>query len=1117
MIKNSVTQEQIVSSLEGINPQKYIIAVEASYYSNSVHLVINDPVKGKYIQEDKFKPFVWLTADISKILYGGDKQKLQTALERSKVKLKPLITNNSEGYSPERLKNGYRFIATCDGSYNDLLSFFKFGGVDVYGKDYKKMFVAFSPTEQYLIQTGKRLFKGFDDYSDLLRFQFDLETKGLDAKIGEIFQIGIKDNRGFEVILETQGVTPQERRDSERVNIIKFFEILDEIKPDVISGYNSEFFDWSYFDIRCSVLGIPMEGIAKTLNPNKKLYRRESKIKLGSESETYMQTHIWGTNVLDVSHAVRRAQAINSDIKFWNLKYITKFSKIAKPNRVYVQGDKIHTIWADTRDYWFLDSDGTYGLLTDGVTPPESHIIVKGDYIVKRYLLDDLWETEQVDGIYNQASFLIGKLIPTSFQKSSTMGTASQWKLIMAAWSYEHNLAIPMVEAKRDFTGGLARLLVVGYAKNVVKFDYAALYPKTELTDDIFPDLDISGVMKGLLTYIVDTRDQFKDLTTVHKKRVNELKDGLAEKGYTLNKDTLAKVNRAILKHEKLKSDYDKKQLPLKILANSWFGAYGAPHIFPWGDTDCAEETTCRGRQSLRLMVRFFVGYGFIPLVGDTDGFNFSVPDNVDTIKYVCKGSHWKTKFIEPGTVLYGVDAALAEFNETLMLGRMGLDIDDMCDSTINFKRKNYGNLISGDVKLVGNTLKSKAMPVYIENFIDKAVRLLLENKGYEFVQWYYDYVDMIFEYKIPVAKMASKSRVKMTKEHYLGVYIKSKTKKGAFKARQAHMELAIANDLDINLGDTIYYINTGTSKSHSDVKKTTDKVTGKFTISFNSQLIPQEQIDNNSDLIIDNYNVAKYLNALNTRIAPLLVCFNQEIRDNLLVDLYVDKVTKVTKLKEKYVLTEKDCTLVSGIPINVEDQDTYQDFITMEDKEIRFWDSVDKLPNHMEEDEWNEIRAEWKERMIREREEGLERERNILLDTFKRLEVSDFIELNDSKKLPKNLSLYFTVEESVHDNFYFVSIKYNEPIEAFEAIYDYEPIAKKRHEFYKTLPLDVKKEDLYDIWLKHVGEVKPDNKHIVQYGLFSGLHYDDEPLVSEEVVEETIIVDNKPDDDWNF
>jgi hypothetical protein len=39
----------------------------------------------------------------------------------------------------------------------------------------------FNPVE-FLIQSGKRLFKGMDDYNDVHRFQFDLETTGLFAK-----------------------------------------------------------------------------------------------------------------------------------------------------------------------------------------------------------------------------------------------------------------------------------------------------------------------------------------------------------------------------------------------------------------------------------------------------------------------------------------------------------------------------------------------------------------------------------------------------------------------------------------------------------------------------------------------------------------------------------------------------------------------------------------------------------------------------------------------------------------------------------------------------------------------------------------------------------------------
>ena len=101
------------------------------------------------------------------------------------------------------------------------------------------------------------------------------------------------------------------------------------------------------------------------------------------------------------------------------------------------------------------------------------------------------------------------------------------------------------------------------------------------------------------------------------------------------------------------------------------------------------------------------------------------------------------------------------------MIGRMGLDIDDICRSTINFARKNYANDIDGKVKLVGNSIKSKAMPVYIEEFLDKGVRMLLDGNGYDFIEHYYKTVEDIYNYRIPVAKIASKSKIKMTPENY--------------------------------------------------------------------------------------------------------------------------------------------------------------------------------------------------------------------------------------------------------------------------------------------------------------------------------------------------------------
>jgi len=711
--KTRVSNEEIENFLQGSNPQKYIVAIESAYNEPNVTLVINDPEKGKYLYDDKYKPFLWFKEEVTKMIYGGKHQRIIKACNEYGVKITKLTTSDENGYTPTRMENGYKYMATCKHSYNNLIKFFKEGGIDVFSDKhiidgdkttpmYRSLFVMFSPTEQYLIQTGKRLFKGIEDYDDVHRFQFDLETEGLFASRNAIFQIGVRDNRGLEGVLETIGDTALEKRNSERENIEKFFKIIDAVQPDIITGYNSENFDWPFLFERAERLSIPITELAITLNRLSKIQRKSTTLKLGGETERYQQTYMYGYSVMDISHAVRRAMAINSEIKSWGLKYITQYSEIAKPNRVYVPGDKINTTWADkVNNYAFNNADGDWYMITDKKPLKDGYRIVKGDYIVQRYLCDDLWETEQIDKIFNQASFLIAKMLPTTFMRSSTMGTAGQWKLIMAAWSYERGLAIPEGLPKREFTGGLSRLLEVGYARNVYKLDYAALYPKTQLTHGIFPDLDISGVMEGMLTYVVDTRDKFKFLTGIEKGKAKKLEKLIKPDPKTMTEEQIAEIKarvaamlpeelesikKQIAEHKALANLYDKKQLPLKILANSWFGSYGAPYIFNWGDTDSAEETTCRGRQYLRLMVRHFTEkYGFRPLVMDTDGCNLAAPDNIDEFKYVAKGSHWKTEE-DGGKELTGLEAVLAEFNENFMEGRMGLDLDDICNSTINLQ-----------------------------------------------------------------------------------------------------------------------------------------------------------------------------------------------------------------------------------------------------------------------------------------------------------------------------------------------------------------------------------------------------------------------------------------------
>jgi DNA polymerase elongation subunit (family B) len=644
--------------------------------------------------------------------------------------------------------------------------------------------------------------------------------------------------------------------------------------------------------------------------------------------EPYTQHVIWGHNIVDISHSVRRAQAINSEIKSWGLKYITQYLEKEKPNRVYVEGSIISKIYLENDSYYINPKTGKYKKIGEPGTEnlldkyPGKYEIWPGQRIVEQYLDDDLYETMIVDDSFSQSTFLLSKLVPTTYERIATMGTATLWKIIMLAWSYENGLAIPSKDEKRAITGGLSRLLNVGYSKNIVKFDYASLYPSIQLVYDVFPECDVMGVQKSMLKY-------FRNIRIKYKRLAGEL----------------AKTNPVEAEM------YDRKQLPIKIFINAYFGSLSAPQVFPWGDMNMGETITCTGRQCLRMMIMFFEKKGYVPLVMDTDGVNFSTPEDIDTHVYIGKGLN---ELVEKDKEYKGIEADTAEFNDIFMRNEMGLDIDYTAPACINVSRKNYiiKLLKKGKekIKLTGNTIKSKKLQQYIVEFLDEGLKHLLNGDGLSFIELYYKYAENIYNQKIPLSKIANKSRVKQSVEDYKK-HIKKITKSGSLMSRQAHMELVIQNNYPAGLGETIYYINNGKKKSDGDVQKITkptkkqqeeyfqkhgEQIPSDY-LEINCYMISERELSNNPEMTGD-YNVARYLNNFNKRIEPLLVVFNPEIRHDILIE----------NPEKRQYFTRAQCQLVSGYPLKEDGQDKYEEVMTLSDSEVLFWNRVNRDPFFM-------------------------------------------------------------------------------------------------------------------------------------------------------------------------
>jgi DNA polymerase elongation subunit (family B) len=906
-----ISQEEIKQFLEGADPEEFITSIEFDYQSDYIYKIKEIPGKGKSIQRDTFVAFAWVGDLRGLNFYQGSKGSQKEAMSKYGI-----VIDKLETMGDERLERGLTFMVKSLKGYRTLIQFFRDGGLDPWGEKMKDKILMLPPVEQFLVQKEKRLFKGFADYDEVTRLVFDLETTSLEPKDGRIFMIGLKTNKGYHRVIECM------EEDQEREGIIEFFKVIDELRPSIIGGYNSFNFDWYWIFERCKALGLDIKKVCHSLNPEKSITQTKQILKLANEIEDYQQTSIWGYNVIDILHSVRRAQAINSNIKAAGLKYITQYLDLEAEDRVYIQHTDIGSLYKKKEEYWLNIKNGNYKKVgldpkVDDICSRRSDTYIKttGDNIVERYLDDDLEETLLVDKEFNQASFLLASMIPTTYERVSTMGTATLWKMLMVAWSYKHGLAIPEKQGKTDFVGGLSRLLKVGYSTNVLKLDFSSLYPSIQLVHDVFPKCDVTGAMKGMLKYFRDTRIHYKELAEKYEKT-----------------------------DPKLSETYSNKQLPIKIFINSMFGALSAPQVFHWGDMYMGEQITCTGRQYLRQMIKFFMARGYQPLVMDTDGVNFSAPSDIETRKYIGRGNNWKVK---EGKEYTGAAADIAEYNDLFMRGEMALDNDGVWPSCINVARKNYALMTDkGKIKLVGNTIKSKKLPLYIEEFLDKGLKLLLNGKGQEFVEYYYEYLQKIVDMKVPLKLIASRAKVKLTLDDYR-TRCTQKTKAGNLMSRMAHMELAIRDGLNVNLGDVIFYVNNGSRASHGDVQKKGDN------LQINCYRLENEELEKNPDMV-GEYNVPRAVATFNKRLEPLMVVFKDDVRDVLLID----------DPSKREFFTKEQCELVNGYPLGDGDQDRLkEDVLDISPDEINYWKKRGLEPNYMyelAEEGWEEKLAQF-------------------------------------------------------------------------------------------------------------------------------------------------------------
>src|ERR1035437_4649425 len=1046
---------EIKGFLEGYNNDlKYLVNVETDQNTNIAECIIHEPNQKPRIEHIKYEPFMYMK-DLSKFdreLYKGkDKEYINSQKIKHGITITKLKTGNEK-----RLVDGYCYKVTSSRSYNDILNYFTEGGTNPFEKEkdknnafvrnkkgdlvypHRSLFYSVKTTEQFFISKQVRLYKGFEEYKNVHRLTFDIETFGLRYQIARMFAIGVRDNRGFEIVLEVEKINNDE---SEIKLIQKFFDLIIKLKPAIVSGFNSEMFDFEFILGRAKILKMDMSKIPTGFKEGFQLKRKpNTPVKYGNTPDRYIATEMWGISIIDIIHAVKRTAAVNSEIKANGLKYIAKFEKIAKPNRTYIKGEdnSIGKFYSENKIF-IIDENNNYLQIPEmyqeitrklynlqiekETLSKEEHNInktnilkdapdfvnwfrkeillkklttfIEGKNLVKQYLLDDLWETEQVDELYNQSSFMLAKIVPTTYHRICTMGTAGIWNLLMTAWSYENNLAIPYPDKYERYSGGLARCYKSGFSKTVVKIDYAGLYPAIQLTEDVFPIFDITGAMKMMLLYLTTTRNIYKKLANSTELNGEEIE---------LFKQIDPEMHHKFINKEFTPADiamFKIKQLPIKILNNSQYGAFGSNVSFNWSDNICAARITCTARLHLRHAIYWFSKFNCIALLAVTDGINFSYPEKTN-IKITDEGTiEGTTEGLIEEMWQYGgktgINALIEKYNkEEMKPPFMSVDNDGEALACFNLSRINYATLslakdkktgeMKEKIKLTGNTIKSKIIPEYIEDFIDKGLDLILHDKGNEFLTYYNEYAKNLYYQRIPLKKIASKSRIKNSIDIYKkrgkdknGREKRNKIAEELFEKYKTKLEVRkenlsvdekmklIANYMpaEPELDSVVYYVNTGTKKSEGNSRKIViNKETGEER--FCATLISTEDLQENPNMT-GQYNVERYLDAFNKRVKVLLVGFEPETIKNFLSKIttvktkvnidepVIDESVKAKKIKPKTKTVKEikfeqaDSTLLN-LELKNFDLNDFDESMHLEELEVNFWNKTGYDPRKI----WN-------------------------------------------------------------------------------------------------------------------------------------------------------------------
>ena len=429
-------------------------------------------------------------------------------------------------------------------------------------------------------------------------------------------------------------------------------------KPDIVTGWNIEFFDIPYIVNR--IKNVLNDEEAKRLSPWRILDEREIEFK-GKQNQTFAPA---GISVLDYYQLYRKFTFGNQES--YKLDYIAQ---------VELGEKKI--------DY------SEYGSLLG---------LYKNNF--QKFIEYNIHDCVLVDKLDAKLKF-IEQVMALAYDAKvnyvDTMTTVRPWDVIIHNYLLDRRIVIPQFEVDKtpfDLVGGYVKEPRIGINKWVVSFDLNSLYPHLIMQYNISPET-FKGKASGMPSIDKMLEGKFKSMYDLsyaangcmYDKDKQGFLPALMEKMYNDRVEYKQKMIEAKKRYEQTKSPedemliarYHNMQMAKKIQLNSAYGALGNRY-FRWFSFKNAEAITMSGQLSIRWIEKKM--NEFMNKICQTKDVDYVIASDTDSIYVTFE------KLIPEGSDELKAVETIDKFCETKIQNYLNLCYDELANMMNAYQQK---------------------------------------------------------------------------------------------------------------------------------------------------------------------------------------------------------------------------------------------------------------------------------------------------------------------------------------------------------------------------------------------------------------------------------------------